>query len=177
MGGSFRRGLHSEVVTFSTRLAVQPSPLYKSNGAKSNMAASYFRILPSDWPKLVYSSIQVQLYDIYSSPNLHSLSKIGLLFLELLTLIKQFYVPSKYQCNLVHWHWNTHRIDTSFMYVTSSPTVQDILLGPIVPNNQEQYTDYFCKQKSIKTNQNGLPLPWKCLIVGHPKDVTDGRKL
>ena len=177
MGGSFRRGLHSEVVTFSTRLAVQPSPLYKSNGEKSKMAASYFCILPSDWPKLVYSSIQVQLYDIYSSPNLHSLSKSGLLFLELLTLIKQFYVPSKYQCNLVHWHWNKHRIDTSFMYVTSSPTVQDILLGPIVPNNQEQYTDYFCKQRSIKTNQNGLPLPWKCLIVGHPKDVTDGRKL
>ena len=64
MGGSFRRGLHSEVVTFSTRLAVQPSPLYKSNGAKSNMAASYFCILPSDWLKLVYSSIQVQLYGL-----------------------------------------------------------------------------------------------------------------
>ena len=31
MGGSFRRGLHSEVVTFSTRLAVQPPHLYKSN--------------------------------------------------------------------------------------------------------------------------------------------------
>ena len=66
MGGSFRRGLNSEVVTFSTRLAVQPSPLYKSNGiacgGKSKMAASYFCILPSDWPKWVYSSIQVQLY-------------------------------------------------------------------------------------------------------------------
>ena len=50
MGGSFRRGLNSKVVTFSTRLAVQPSPLYKSNGEKSKMAASYFCILPSDWP-------------------------------------------------------------------------------------------------------------------------------
>ena len=28
MGGSFTRGLNSEVVTFSTKLAVQPSPLY-----------------------------------------------------------------------------------------------------------------------------------------------------
>ena len=47
----FKRGLNSEVVTFSTRLAVQPSPLYKSNGGKSKMAASYFCILPSDWPE------------------------------------------------------------------------------------------------------------------------------
>ena len=58
MGGSFRRGLNSEVVTFSTRLAVQPSHLYKSNGEKINMAASYFCTLPSDWPKWIYSSIQ-----------------------------------------------------------------------------------------------------------------------
>ena len=62
MGGNFRRGLHSDVVTFSTRLAVQPSPLYKSNGEKSKMAAPYFCILPSDWPKCTYYSFQVQLY-------------------------------------------------------------------------------------------------------------------
>ena len=69
MGGSFRRGLHSEVDTFSTRLAVQPSPLYKSNGEKSKMAASYFCFLPSDWPKWIYSSIQVQLYDSTNELN------------------------------------------------------------------------------------------------------------
>ena len=45
MGGSFRRGLNSEVVNFSTRLAVQPSPLYKSNGKESKMAASYCCIM------------------------------------------------------------------------------------------------------------------------------------
>ena len=67
---SFRRGLNSEVVTFSTRLAVQPSPLYKSNGEKSKMAASYFCILPSDWPKWIYSSIQVQLYVQNASQSL-----------------------------------------------------------------------------------------------------------
>ena len=61
MGNSFRRGLHSEVITFLTRLAIQPLPLYQSNGEKSKMAASYFCILSSDWPKQVYSSIQDQL--------------------------------------------------------------------------------------------------------------------
>ena len=65
MGGSFRRGLNSEVVTFSNRLAVQPSPLYKINGKKNKMAASYFCMLPSDWPKQFYPSIQVQLYGNY----------------------------------------------------------------------------------------------------------------
>ena len=69
MGGSFRRGLHSEVDTFSTRLAAQPSPLYKSNGEKSKMAASYFCFLPSDCPKWIYSSIQVQLYDSTNEIN------------------------------------------------------------------------------------------------------------
>ena len=58
MGGSFRQGLNSEVVKFLTRLAVQPSPLYKSNVKKSRMAASYFCIQPSDWPQLLYFSIQ-----------------------------------------------------------------------------------------------------------------------
>ena len=56
MGGSFRRGLTSELVTFSTARAVPPSLLYKSNGWKSKMAASHFCILPSDWPeRLLYS--------------------------------------------------------------------------------------------------------------------------
>ena len=62
VGGSFRRGLNSEVITFSTRLAVQSSPLFKSNGKKSKMKASYFCVLPSDWHKRFYSSIQVQFY-------------------------------------------------------------------------------------------------------------------
>ena len=34
VGGSFRLGLNSKVVTFSTRLAVQSSPMFKSNGKK-----------------------------------------------------------------------------------------------------------------------------------------------
>ena len=44
--------------------------LNKSNGEKSKMAASYFCILPSDWPKWIYSSIQVQLYVPDSLQNL-----------------------------------------------------------------------------------------------------------
>ena len=50
MGGSLRQGLNSKVVTFSTRCTVQPLSLNKSNKEKSKMAASYFCILPSDWP-------------------------------------------------------------------------------------------------------------------------------
>ena len=45
-GGSFRRGLSSEIVTFSTRLAVQLSPLYKRNGEKSKMAVPIFASCP-----------------------------------------------------------------------------------------------------------------------------------
>ena len=55
-GGSFRRGLNSELVTFSTARAVQPSLLYKSNGWKSKMAASHFCILPPDWPGPLFYS-------------------------------------------------------------------------------------------------------------------------
>ena len=36
MGGSFSQGLYSEVVAFSTGLAVQPFPMYKSNGEKQD---------------------------------------------------------------------------------------------------------------------------------------------
>ena len=61
-GGSSRWGLNSEVVTFSTRLAVQPSSVYKRNGKRSKMAAPYFCILPSDRTKWIYSSIQDQLH-------------------------------------------------------------------------------------------------------------------
>ena len=50
-GGSFRRELNLEVVTFSTRLAVQSMPMYKINEGKIKMAAFYFCILPSDWPE------------------------------------------------------------------------------------------------------------------------------
>ena len=35
MGDSFKRGLNSEVVTFSTILAVEPYPLYKCNWKKA----------------------------------------------------------------------------------------------------------------------------------------------
>ena len=57
LGVNFRRGMHLDVLTFSTRLAVQPSPLYKSNGKKAD-DSPYFCILPSDWPKWSYSSTQ-----------------------------------------------------------------------------------------------------------------------
>ena len=70
VGGSFRRGLNSDVVTFSTRLAVQPPTLYKSNGEKSKMAASYVFILPNGLSKWFYSSIQVQLYEQKSVHNI-----------------------------------------------------------------------------------------------------------
>ena len=56
LGGSFRQGLNSEVVTFSTRLAFQFSPLYKSDGEKASL-------LSSDWSERLYSSNQVKLYD------------------------------------------------------------------------------------------------------------------
>ena len=62
MGSSFRRGLSSKVVKFSTRFTVQPSPLYKINGEKSKMAASYSCILLCDWHRWIYSSIQFHLY-------------------------------------------------------------------------------------------------------------------
>ena len=50
MGGSFRRELNLEVVTFSTRLAVQSTPMFKIDEGKIKMAAFYFCILPSDCP-------------------------------------------------------------------------------------------------------------------------------
>ena len=40
-----------------------PRPCTKVMGEKSKMAAPYICILPSDWPKWTYSSIQVQLYE------------------------------------------------------------------------------------------------------------------
>ena len=36
MKGSFRRGLNLEEVTFSTKLAVQPTPQYKSHKEKQD---------------------------------------------------------------------------------------------------------------------------------------------
>ena len=42
MGGSFRRGLNSEVVPFSNTLAVRPSLLYKTIRKKIKKTASYF---------------------------------------------------------------------------------------------------------------------------------------
>ena len=60
MGSSFRRGLNSEMVAFSTTLAVQPSPLYKSNWEKSKMAVSYF-VYPAIWlAQMFYYSFQVK---------------------------------------------------------------------------------------------------------------------
>ena len=59
--------LNAEVVTFSTRLAVQPSPLYKSKGRQSKMAVSYLCILFVIGFEWLYSSLQVQLYGISSA--------------------------------------------------------------------------------------------------------------
>ena len=84
MGRSFKRGLHSEVITFLTRLAIQPLPLYQRNGEKSKMAASYFCILSSDSPKqlglLLYSRstlcLNTQLYTcVYLPTGFSMLSK------------------------------------------------------------------------------------------------------
>ena len=61
MGGSFRRGLISEMVTFSNTLAVQTSPVYKSNGEKTRCQLPIL-ILSSDWLKWFYFSVRVQLY-------------------------------------------------------------------------------------------------------------------
>ena len=60
MGGSFRRGLNSEVVTFSTRLAFRPLPLYKSNKEKMQDGSLILLYPVSPWPERLYS-IQVQL--------------------------------------------------------------------------------------------------------------------
>ena len=84
MGSSFRRGLHSEVVTFLTRLAIQPLPLYQSNGEKRKTAASCFCILSSDSLKqlglLLYSRsalcLNTQLYTrVYLPTGFSLLSK------------------------------------------------------------------------------------------------------
>ena len=61
MGGSFRQGSNSKVVTFSARLAVHPCPCTKVMG-KSKTAASYFCIPPSYWLERLYLSIQMKLY-------------------------------------------------------------------------------------------------------------------
>ena len=61
MGGSFRQELHSKVVTFSTRLAGQPSPLYKSNGGKARLQPPLFVICLLIGPNR-FTPLQVQLY-------------------------------------------------------------------------------------------------------------------
>ena len=64
LAGSFRQELNSEVVTFSTRLTVQPSPLNrKSDGTKTRWQPPTFCTQSSDWPKKVYFSIQVKPYN------------------------------------------------------------------------------------------------------------------
>ena len=45
-----------------TFVTVQPSPLCKTIRGRSKMAASYFCILPSDWPERHYFTIQLKLY-------------------------------------------------------------------------------------------------------------------
>ena len=66
MGGEFRKGLNSEVVTFSTRLAVQPSPLYKSNGEKARwqppISVSCFLMGPNGFSPLFRSSSMAMGY-------------------------------------------------------------------------------------------------------------------
>ena len=60
MGGSFRRGLNSEAVTFSTRLAVQPSPCTKVLGKKARwqppISVSCLLIGPNGFTPLFRSS-------------------------------------------------------------------------------------------------------------------------
>ena len=52
MGGSFRQGLNSEVVKFLTRLAVQPSPLYKKAGWQPPIFVSSHLIGPNGFTSL-----------------------------------------------------------------------------------------------------------------------------
>ena len=56
MGGIFRRGLNSEGVTFSTRLAVQAPPQYKSDWEKARwqlpIFASCLLIVPNGFTPL-----------------------------------------------------------------------------------------------------------------------------
>ena len=63
MGGSFSRGLYSEVVAFSSRLAVQPFPLKKSNGEKQDGS------LPFLYPAFLMARMALHLY---SGPALWS---------------------------------------------------------------------------------------------------------
>ena len=66
MGGEFRKRMNSEVVTFSTRLAVQPSPLHKSNGEKARwqppISVSYFLMGPNGLSPLFRSSSMAMGY-------------------------------------------------------------------------------------------------------------------
>ena len=63
MGGSFRHCLDSKVVTFSTRLTVQPLPKVMGEKQDCNFL---FCIQSSGWPERLYSSIQVKLYGALS---------------------------------------------------------------------------------------------------------------
>ena len=96
----------------STRLAVQPSPLYKRNGEKRKTAAFYFCILPSDWPEWLYSSIQVKLYDNYllpfTSPGVEFLNDISE---NIITTIILWFVPGQQgtvRCHILHYQ-RAHR--------------------------------------------------------------------
>ena len=62
VGGSFSLGLYSEVVAFSTRLAVQPFPMYKSNGEKQDGILPF--LYAAFWMArmALHLAIQVQLY-------------------------------------------------------------------------------------------------------------------
>ena len=61
MKGNTRRGLNQKVVTFSTRLAVPPSPLYKSMGEKSRCQPPIFVSYLLIDQQRFYSSIQEKL--------------------------------------------------------------------------------------------------------------------
>ena len=61
MKGSFRRGLHSDVDTFSTRLAVQPRPCTKVTGKKQD--GSLLFLQPAF---LLYQMVSL----LYSAPDL-----------------------------------------------------------------------------------------------------------
>ena len=66
MGGSVRRGLNSEVITFSTGLAVQSRPLYKSNWKKARwqppIFTSGFLIVSNGFTPLFSTRSMVYLY-------------------------------------------------------------------------------------------------------------------
>ena len=103
MGGSFRRGLNSEVVTLSTRLAVQPSPLYKSNGRKARwqppISVSSRLIGPKgSTPLFMYSSLVCVLVYVYNTMFIIQISA----YIFVINLLMLFYISYQFMISIIN---------------------------------------------------------------------------